>query len=116
MTQREIPVLFNYDYSEPKGRGRFDPETGVLEMTLKPGPVRDLVAGSSEVGVVVGLSIQGTYPLGYPASVASLAGDLVGALHNNSCDHADRDCGLVESDLTIVRSVLAKYGVPTGHV
>lgn len=114
MTQRNIPILFNYDYSEPVGRGLFDPETGVLEMTLKPGSVRDLVAGSSDTGVVLGMSIQSTYPIGYPSDISSLAGALVTALHNNSCDHADRDCGLVESDEAIIRSVLAEYGVLVG--
>lgn len=112
---RNIPILFNYDYSRPVGRAKFDAETGVLAMTLRPGEVRDFVAGSRDDGVVLGLSIQMGHPVDLPTSIDSLASDLVDALHENSCDHADRDCGLVESDEAIVRSVLAKYGVhPAG--
>jgi hypothetical protein len=117
VTQRNIPVLINYDFSTPVGgQALFDPETGVLTMTLRPGPVRDLVADSSEFGVVVGMSIQSNYPIGYPKTIDSLASDLVTALHENSCDHADRDCGLVESDEAIIRSVLAKHGVPLADI
>lgn len=58
-TRRSIPVLFDFDYSNPQGLGQFDPESGELTLRVrKRSRVWDLLAGAGEDGVVVAFTVR----------------------------------------------------------
>lgn len=107
---KKIPVQYDFGWEVQEGTAEYDATTGTLTMQIRPGgAVHELLAGSDRNDEIRALSFAWTTKRAHHE--LDLVGALVAALHADSCDHADRDCGMVESDAAVISGILKKYGV-----